>query len=420
MVVTLAALILVIFLPISAKRVAAGDLRFSPLFFVLMFLLVSILSSYEIIYSEFARLWSQEGAIIFSNYNIIYFSFISIAIILASPEIFKSNFKIAKIDIKLGNFGNNVYFLISAIFIFAISILHIFAIDLNGIHFSSQYLFINSINILEHQNSFTAFIHTGRVIFGVIAFSLLGIAIASNNKLALFILALPCMWYFTITFAGHSRFTVAFAGATAGILFVSGKRRLAGIFGVLALIAYSSALAGRNSGTHGLSVIWSSALTGLSPSFEQIQRIITNFFEGVYNQGEVFLHIHREHPDIYKMLSFSPLPSFIDGYSSNALPSQLRYHTFVPIGATSEVLMFGWQYALIYWSFVAIIYRIVIKSFSSSNIYIPIVALVIFLFAFYAQFTYPTRWVVRPYILAALIALTPNIIALLRRTLRRS
>lgn len=396
-----------VFIFTAIRALYRGDIRYAPIFLISLMILASALSGQNIIYSDFAEFWSQEGARTFSNWNMIYFIFVLVGLVISHPSILYTNYKIniENPTIILGRFKFMIS--IGAILMLCAALVHMISIDWRAIYFSETYLFMNSIHVLENINTISVFLHVGRNFLGLIAFVLIGISIVTRNWTALIILIIPCAWFFALGFSSHSRFPVSYAGVVGSILFISRMRSVAIIFLTFALISYVSALMGRSAGAHGISQIIPSLMAAVNPGWNGLERLVTNFFEGVYNQGEVFWHLGYAHPSHYKVLSFSPLPSFIDQFSTIGLPYQMRYHPFVPMGATSEVLLFGWTYFIIYWTSVFAIYKLIMRSFNKSTGIIPILALMIFMFALYAQFTYPLRWVFRPYLLSGAIALSP-------------
>ena len=128
------------------------------------------------------------------------------------------------------------------------------------------------------------------------------------------------------------------------VLFLVDRKRhvlLSVLLGIYAAIAFASGFAGRSLAQHGLSTIGGMFSNVASmDSQDLISVLVTNAFEGFFNIAEGFMLVPA-YPNIYKVLSVSPLPSFIDGFDRIREMYEVRLHTYVPLPGYMEALLFG-------------------------------------------------------------------------------
>lgn len=142
---------------------------------------------------------------------------------------------------------------------------------------------------------------------------------------------------------------LAFAGAlAAAIRHPLGRRSIPLALAGLGLAFYASAIIGRGSGNHGFATIFST-FELLDPRLlaDVAWTSLYTVFEGIPVAAQAAT-LTASHGDEYKILSFSLLPSFLDGFSAIRSASEVRISEFVPIGAWSESLMFGYGY-FVFW-----------------------------------------------------------------------
>jgi len=149
--------------------------------------------------------------------------------------------------------------------------------------------------------------------------------------------------------AAHSR-AAALAPATFAILtfvWTGGRgaswRLVTG--GLATFVALAGALAGRNAGAHGLASL--ASLPGqITQTNQWLPRLAGNVTEGVFAVAAGLGEWRAAAPDavsfpaIYRWLSFSPLPSAVDGFAS-ILDAQIRLHAFAPMPGYVELAWFG-------------------------------------------------------------------------------
>ncbi len=107
-----------------------------------------------------------------------------------------------------------------------------------------------------------------------------------------------------------------------------------------------AALAGRGTGMFGLENFF---LQLASPLKGQLgtSNIIANLFQGALSTGDGLV-LGGGFSEQYKLLSFSPLPSFIDGFDRIREASEIRLGPVCPMSAVAELANFGPAYWLAY------------------------------------------------------------------------
>ncbi|MCG9736455.1 hypothetical protein L1D51_21095, partial [Pseudoalteromonas shioyasakiensis] len=134
------------------------------------------------------------------------------------------------------------------------------------------------------------------------------------------------------------------------------RKTLPLFFLFLSALSLAKVMLGRGQSTQGISAI--------SEQFSLVWDvgIFNVFFMSLYNLAEGGLNIansfliDQRHSELYKILSFSPLPSFIDGFSSISETESIRLHTYVPMSGISEVYLFGGVYPFVFYFFLYIIF----------------------------------------------------------------
>ncbi|MBI1220671.1 MAG: hypothetical protein GC186_19240 [Rhodobacteraceae bacterium] len=391
---------------VSSYQLAKGRIAVAPVLLVAMELLVATLSGENIIYSEFALIWSHRGAFFSGTQNVAYFS----AILGLYMVVYFYSYWGVKMKPLTEGFAafmrrvkpNNIT--IGSVLVFLFTLAHISVLDFHKVMSTSTYSLMGSIGALSVVSPFTIFVQLAFKFVGLIAFVLFAAAISSRNKLATAILAMPCAWFLVFEIAEHSRYSVVYLGIGGGVLLFSRRRVASAVFFLAMAASYVNALFGRASGANGLSHVGDIVKYLDQFRFTDLLEFFTNMFEGAYVQGEVFIWRGPMPVDIYRILSFSPLPSFIDGFRTYAAPHTPRFETFVPMGATGEVYLFGWPYFALYYFVVAWAYLAVNSLFARRSFGLFVACFAIFSLATYLQFAYPVRLVFRFYLLVVVLA----------------
>ncbi len=179
------------------------------------------------------------------------------------------------------------------------------------------------------------------ILFGVMS----AINLAARRHLAslfFFVIWLMISIYYV---ASHQRVALLPAVAFVVVLSVLSRRpyillKVVVIF--YAMFAQAAALAGRGGATHhGLSSLFEiSENFGDTGIVEIVTKLLLNITEGVFVVAEGFAR-NADYPAIYKILSFSPLPSFIDKFSAINRLYQERLSVYAPFSGITEAYFFG-------------------------------------------------------------------------------
>jgi hypothetical protein len=160
---------------------------------------------------------------------------------------------------------------------------------------------------------------------------------------------------------------------------------------------YCSALGGRGHGHFGLTAIPEILASPLELQTKQWLEMLASVFQGAFITGDGLDFTANFNP-IYKMLSFSPLPSVIDHFSTYLALYEIRLNAFVPMGAQTEVVFFGPGYTALFWGTLFFLCRTLIKNKPYIGIFYYFGSL-FFLITFMQTGAYPTRSVYRTFFL---------------------
>lgn len=182
--------------------------------------------------------------------------------------------------------------------------------------------------------------------------AMLGSARKHRNRVSLLaaLLALQAGLTMIWLLSAHSRAAALPPAAFAFIILIASDRdwrtrlRLV-ISGLLVVIALAGALAGRNAGDHGLASL--AGLPGqIAMTDDWAPRLAGNLTEGIFavaaglGEWRASPAGANPFPSSYIWLSFSPLPSAIDGFS-DILDAQMRLHAYAPMPGYVELAWFG-------------------------------------------------------------------------------
>jgi hypothetical protein len=177
---------------------------------------------------------------------------------------------------------------------------------------------------------------------------------------------------------------------------------------LVTVLAIACALNGRTAYIHGVSRIPDNFVHlfdhGGANNFVQG---ILDFCQGIFVTAES-PQVGGEFPEKYKVLAFSPLPSFIDGYDKIHVASQHRLHLYVPMSGVGEAEHFGWPFVCLLLG----IYVLIARAHLQLTRGLPVVTLLcnfLLMASIYVTLTYPLRNGLRFAWLALLIAFIPPI-----------
>lgn len=164
-------------------------------------------------------------------------------------------------------------------------------------------------------------------------------------------------------------------------------------------------LIARGEGAFGISNFFQIMALPLANRFHVVD-LLANLFQGALATGDGLL-ARGSFSEAYKWLSFSPLPSIVDGFASIRESSQIRLHAFCPMSAVSETVRFG----PVFWLMLAVQYLAMVRIINSRTVEkcygaVPVLCLnLIFTLFSVIGFTYPLRNVLRPMTYIAILAI---------------
>jgi len=202
-----------------------------------------------------------------------------------------------------------------------------------------------------------------------------------------------CIFYFLLEFALHSRSAAVITILIATLHYTMGRkfrRTIIFLLAILSIFSLICALESRNNEKHGFSSIPDT----ISDAFDHdvsdtSEMIITNFCQGIFSVAES-LQVNDPFETRYKLLAFSPLPSFIDGYADILENQAHRLHLYVPMPGIGEVFNFGWPFV----SLLIALYVTTIRLHSRLAATKPMLFLLcnfLIMFSLYHILTYPLR-----------------------------
>ena len=132
-----------------------------------------------------------------------------------------------------------------------------------------------------------------------------------------------------------------------------------------------------------------------------------NFFGGGFVMAEIFQRSNLYYPICTKILSFSPFPSFIDGFSS-LLSFEHRVYTYGPFSSFAEAYQFGWGYLAFLLLFLSMLVYQTTKMWRNNPTILSFFFLVPYYYSIIRMQAYPIRNVFRILLLALILAIISN------------
>jgi hypothetical protein len=149
--------------------------------------------------------------------------------------------------------------------------------------------------------------------------------------------------------AQSSRVVPLYFATAFGVALMIERRPISIVKAILLFLVVISALAvlkGRAQHDQGLSVALSTFIPG-SVSVSDLYGLFLNTNAGGLITADGLI-ARGEYPEVYKLLSFSPLPSLIDRFSAIRDQSEIRINFYTPLNAFAESYRFGWGYLTLF------------------------------------------------------------------------
>lgn len=167
----------------------------------------------------------------------------------------------------------------------------------------------------------------------------------------------------------------------------------------IAYCLWMSALVSRSSNVYGISLVPQFLWDGITNPMQALD-VVSNIFEGMFVTSEGLLR-DTTFSTKYTILSFSPFPSFIDGFADVLATDEQRIAWWIPMGAFTEAYHFGLPYLMIFISSYGWLFRTITQNQNKLG-KLNVVFIFLSLASFIISFTYPVRNVFRTVLMVAI------------------
>jgi hypothetical protein len=227
---------------------------------------------------------------------------------------------------------------------------------------------------------------------GILAASAAALNLAHNDRGWTIAFAILVLFPFLYEVGAHSR-----VGAVFPFVFIvtlrllSSKPRwlLTAVSSSAVVIFILSALAGRATGSHGLSSIPNIPALLATSDASFLNTFLPNVFEGALSLAESKM-VFASYPAIFKILSLMPTPSFLDGFDEIQRSYQVRLSIYAPLSGFVEAQNFGFVYFSVFCLLIFASIRIVFRVSRINRPMFMFANLFLFL-GVYALSAYPVR-----------------------------
>lgn len=292
------------------------------------------------------------------------------------------------------------------VIMYAVIVANIICIDFDVMWSNDTYLLMNSPEGYNASAQMVTIMRFGLGLIGALGAFSLPVLFASNDK-AKFFCILP-LWLFVFLFqlSAHSRSAAVYAFILCMSIIIFSRipkflSILTSLIFIFSIVIF--ALEGRSQDLHGIGELFTSVyLAYQSFDITTLMSAIINIFQGIFSTGDALLY-DVEHDYMYKILSISPLPSFIDGFDQIREAYEIRLHLFIPMSAIAELYNFGLFFSLPVLMFYYWLLRESVKLLRSHNNVISIFINVYIFVIFVMANAYPLRNVFRQLIISLLM-----------------
>ena len=281
---------------------------------------------------------------------------------------------------------------------YAVAIIHFFCLNHDALYFNTQYQLIESPNGLTINNSFSSAIHLGFPLLSIFVWGFFSTGTSLRSWKVAGAYAPLAAWSLIYQLAQNSRYTIVYMSVFLIVNFIAApdKKRMRVLFLVpLIYIVYLHCLLGRTKGSNGIAGIYDNLLTIedlLSPG--NFWKIARNLFQGVYVVADGLVY-RLDYDPLYKIMSFSPFPSIIDGFAAVRDQYMVNVFNWVPMPAPVEILSFGPVYVIFASGILLLAIRANLKLINSQNSVLDIVINTVIAFSFVYSLAYPVRTMFR-------------------------
>lgn len=283
------------------------------------------------------------------------------------------------------------YVFISLFLFSAVSLIHFFSMDYEVLRSNTYYLTIKEPSSVGLDGGVGRIYHFLFRYVGLVYAVLFLIFYGSGRYVFSFLSFLIFFYSFLILLIGESRWAPLYMACILGFSLLRGYYVLVFLSAVVFYFSMQKVLIGRSLFYHGIDHFWDFyEYIGYSDIFRTLFGMVINVFEGGMNFANTLLH----DPSFlmrYKVGSFSPFFSFIDGFDSYRDSMKYKWAPHVPMSSISESYQFGFVFFV---AFIFVYYRIaylIDRFFSSGNVLIGLLLLVVFVYVAFGVHTYSVR-----------------------------
>lgn len=244
--------------------------------------------------------------------------------------------------------------------IVAMTAIHFLEIDKSLLWHNHTYLLIKDPEAIGITSTIGRVYHFLFRIFGLVCLPLAIYYFKRRNSVLFVLSAIISAYSIIFLLAGNSRWVPLYFFCALAFNLQLGRKPISManlLLLLLAFISFLKVLIGRNQDEQGVSQIFHDiSLISFEMTFQYIGGFIINVMQGAIGFANSVL-IEPKHDQPYRLLSFSPFISAIDGFNQIREDSEVRIHLYVPMSAFSEVWHFGFIYLTIFYTILLLCLR---------------------------------------------------------------
>jgi len=275
--------------------------------------------------------------------------------------------------------------------------LHFFSIDLNKFWYNHTYLLISNPTKLGIKNDLIRGIHFLIPFFGLISAGLILHFYYNRNYINLFLTTPIFLYPLIFMLAQNSRWAPLYFFIMFLYCAISKKGNLIiyCFFIGIGFIVFLKVLIGRGLYNQGMSSIFDGLYKiRIDSLFFYFMGFLNNIGEGALGFANAEL-MAPAYDLKYKILSFSPFPSFIDGFSSIRSYNEIRISHHVPMSSIAEARWFGGFFLLLFHSSLIFLLKTANKVFYETKGILPVIIIGFVSWAIFTMNSYPIRNIYR-------------------------
>jgi hypothetical protein len=335
-------------------------------------------------------IWTYSTAGIYSNFYLTQFLFAGCfgLFYLSHVGLAKSvrdlKDRRINVDLRLLNIGTGIATAVCLL---------VFAVTLNWsiVWHNNQYLAMADPDVALRNHRLGILFGLVRTV-GLLSTVACALNLARGNKREAWIFAALLSFPLLYELGAHSRVAAAFPLIFVLTLHATDRKnffavKIAGVVGCLVFVALG--LFGRGLFDHGLITIPRTVEVTFADMPTASEEVITNIFEGSTTVAES-LNLSADFGEPYKVLSFMPTPSFVDGFSDIQESYVHRLSYYAPMSGLVEIFDFGTPFILLFCAIVFVSARAAF-SLANSNYTAFLIANLFQFIGFFTLTAYSTR-----------------------------